>query len=249
MDRKKNDYISRRTFSSMMRDVFGNSEKVITYIYMDGFRWISHYALDARTRMVKQSVHLLPRSMIYFEDFLSSCISRATRFSTHCAWVATGIFFSCAGQNARREIFSYTAMHQFEDATLEGEGGGVGVSGADTREKIKDLSSVNGLLFDSIRSEIFVRRIQRVACVSLLFICRDCILSNNNIIVMLDHFIHIICFEWVIVYSIFCLPSFSPYKYYIIPWIQLEGELCSDNLDVKICKNIDRAARRDTLLS
>lgn len=66
-------------------------------------------------------------------------------------------------------------------------------SGADTREEIKDLSSVNGLLFDSIRSKVFVRPIGRVACGIIIYMLDeqklkpDCILSNNNVLKMLEH--------------------------------------------------------------
>lgn len=136
---------------------------------MNSFRWIFHYAPDARTRMVKQSVHLLPRSMIYFEDFLSSCISRHTFLYALCVGCDWNIFLMRGTKRATWNILVYG------DASIRrrytwGRTGGRGASGADIREEIKDFISVNGLLFDSIRSEIFVRPIRRVACVPYCYL-------------------------------------------------------------------------------
>lgn len=119
-------------------------------IYADEFTdEISSNTLDARTWIVRQSVHLLPRSVIYFEDFLSPCISHHYASLRIVRGLATGIFFSYVGQNTRREIFSYTTMHQFEDATLWGSGG---ASGAGTEEENKraQLRGWSLLRFDTI---------------------------------------------------------------------------------------------------
>jgi len=127
---------------------------------MNGFRWIFHFhTLDARTRMVKQSVHLLPRSMIYFEDFLSSCISRHTFLYALCVGCDWNIFLMRGTKRATWNILVHGAASIRRHYTL-------GRSlGSRYTEEIKDLSFVNSLFFDSIRSKIFVRPIWRMLCV------------------------------------------------------------------------------------
>lgn len=148
--------------------VIQKKRKRYVHIYVNSFRWISHYTPDARTRMVKQSVHLLPRSVIYFEDFLSSRISRHTFLYALCVGCDWNIFLMRGTKRATWNILVYGDASISK--TLHLRGGGRGASGADTREEIKDLSSVNGLLFDSIRSEIFVSPIRSVACVSYCYL-------------------------------------------------------------------------------
>lgn len=61
----------------------------------------------ARTWIVRQYLHLLPRSVIYFEDFLSSCTPRAARRFLYALCVGRdwNIFLPTRQREARRDIF------------------------------------------------------------------------------------------------------------------------------------------------
>lgn len=69
----------------------------------------------ARTWIVRQYLHLLPRSVIYFEDFLSSCTPRAARRFLYALCVGRdwNIFLLTRQREARRDIFPYAAFRFF----------------------------------------------------------------------------------------------------------------------------------------
>lgn len=75
--------------------------------YVDGFRRSSRQVSASKEpETVRQYVHLLPRSVIYFEDFLSSCTSRHAQVSLRTVRGSRVEYFSVGEQReTRRDIF------------------------------------------------------------------------------------------------------------------------------------------------
>lgn len=69
-----------RIFFVTRREAYLVIQEKYTARYVDrGSDGIPAKSRGARTWIVRQYLHLLPRSVIYFEDFLSSCTPRAAR--------------------------------------------------------------------------------------------------------------------------------------------------------------------------
>lgn len=84
--------------------IFGDSGKV--YCAIRG--WIQTElrprSRGARTWVVRQYVHLLPRFVIYFEDFLSSCTSHHAEISLRIVRGSRLEYFSSGQTNKKRDV-------------------------------------------------------------------------------------------------------------------------------------------------
>lgn len=84
--------------------IFGDSGKV--YCAIRG--WIQTElppsSRRARTWVVRQYVHLLPRFVIYFEDFLSSCTSRHAEVFLRIVRGSRVEYFSSGQTNKKRDV-------------------------------------------------------------------------------------------------------------------------------------------------
>lgn len=132
------------------RVVFGNSGKL--YMQTSSQTDLQHAGCE-ELESVRQSVHLLPRSVIYFEDFLSPCISHHALLYALCVAIVRAcdrnIFLIRGTKHATWNILVH------DDASIRGRytWRGEGTSGAGIQEENKRSQFlVDGFLFDSIRS-------------------------------------------------------------------------------------------------
>lgn len=137
------------------RVVFGNSGKL--YMQTSSQTDLQHAGCE-ELESVRQSVHLLPRSVIYFEDFLSPCISHHALLYALCVGLRPE-YFSHTWDKTRDVKYSRT-RRCINSRTLHLEGRGNPREQV-YKKKIKDLS-FSWMVSSSIRYD---RRSSLVQCV------------------------------------------------------------------------------------